>query len=250
MAVVFLANDTTCGRRVAVKILSADCMADSSIARFRNEAATIANLQHPNLMPLFDCGETEGIPYYVMPYVEGETLRARLEREQQLPIREALRITASAARALDCAHRHGVVHRDVKPENILLRDGQVMIADFGIAFPVNSLSPRLTQAGATLGTPLYMSPEQAAGDEALDHRSDVYSLAVVLYEMLCGEPPHVGPNTRAIIARILTYKASPASALRRTISRGLDAALARALEKEPSNRFATAGDFADAIEAV
>jgi serine/threonine protein kinase len=211
----------------------------------------LANLQHPNLMPLFDTGDVGVLPFYVMPYVEGETLRERLQHEHQLPIAESLRLAISSARALHCAHRHGVVHRDVKPENILLRDGQVILADFGIAFSLRErASPRLTEVGAAIGTPHYMSPEQAAGDDDVDHRTDVYSLGVVLYEMLCGEPPHVGPNSRAIIAHILTRTASPASALRRTISHGLDASLSRALEKEASDRFQTAADFADALESV
>lgn len=250
MAIVYLARDTKCHRRVAIKILNAECSDQSAVDRFRNEIATIASLQHPNIMPLFDCGDVNGAPYYVMPFIDGETLRSRLDRERQLPIGEAVRIAVSVARALHCAHRRGVIHRDIKPENILLCEGDVMIADFGIAFSATEGSPRLTQSGTSIGTPLYMSPEQAAGDETVDHRSDIYSLAVVLYEMLCGETPHAGPNTRAIIARILTYRASPAAALRRTISRGLDAALALALEKQPSDRFASAGEFADVLEVV
>src|SRR5437868_4079424 len=207
MATVYLARDLRHQRNVALKVLNPELGAVLGVERFLSEIKVTANLQHPNLLPLFDSGEAEGLLFYVMPYVQGESLRARLEREKQLPVDEAIRISTAVASALDYAHRHGVIHRDLKPENILMHEGQPLIADFGIALAVsNAGGSRITQTGLSLGTPQYMSPEQATGDRAVDGRSDIYSLGAVLYEMLVGEPPHTGATSQAIIARVLTDK--------------------------------------------
>src|SRR5581483_1506522 len=180
-------------RRVALKVLDPELGAVLGGERFLSEIRVTANLQHPNLLPLFDSGEADGLLYYVMPFIEGESLRHRLEREKQLPVDEAVRIAVAVANALDYAHGHGVIHRDLKPENILLQHGQPVVADFGIALAVsNAGGARVTQTGLSLGTPQYMSPEQATGDRLVDARTDVYSMGAVLYEMLAGEAPHTG----------------------------------------------------------
>src|SRR5205807_193263 len=208
-----------------------------------------ANLQHPNLLPLFDSGEAEGLLFYVMPYVQGESLRARLEREKQLPVDEAIRLATAVASALDYAHRHGVIHRDLKPENILLQDGQPVVADFGIALAVsNAGGGRITQTGLSLGTPQYMSPEQATGDRAIDGRTDIYSLAAVLYETLTGDPPHMGSTAQAIIARVLTDKPRSVRSVRDTVPEYIEWSVDRALAKLPADRWATAHEFAEALQ--
>ena len=210
MATVYLARDLRHDRRVALKVLNPELGAVLGAERFLSEIRVTANLQHPNLLPLFDSGEADGLLFYVMPFIEGESLRVRLDRERQLPVEDALRIALAIAGALHSAHRHGVIHRDLKPENILLHDGQPIVADFGIALAVsNAGGGRITQTGLSLGTPQYMSPEQATGDRAIDARTDVYSLAAVLYEMLTGEPPHTGSSSQAVIARVLTEKPRP-----------------------------------------
>src|SRR3954470_20951559 len=210
MATVYLARDLRHDRSVALKVLRPDFGAVLGVERFLSEIKVTANLQHPNLLPLFDSGEAAGLLYYVMPYVEGESLRARLDRERQLPIDEAIRISISIANALEYAHAHGVIHRDLKPENILLQAGQPVIADFGIALAVSKAGGnRLTQTGIYLGTPAYMSPEQATGDRAIDARSDIYSLGAMTYEMLTGDPPHVASTSQAIIAKLLTEMPRP-----------------------------------------
>src|SRR5512144_2982491 len=202
-----LARDRKHDRRVALKMLDPELGAVLGVERFLAEIKVTANLQHPNLLPLFDSGEADGLLFYVMPFVDGESLRSRLQREKQLPIDEALRLASAIAAALDYAHRHGVIHRDLKPENILLQDGQPLVADFGIALAVsNAGGNRITQTGLSLGTPHYMSPEQATGDREIDGRTDVYSLGAVTYEMLVGEPPHDGKTSQAIIAKVLTDK--------------------------------------------
>ena len=250
MATVYLAEDLKHQRRVAVKVLHPELAAVLGADRFLAEIRTTANLQHPHILPLHDSGQADGLLFYVMPYVEGETLRTRLEREQQLPIDESLRITREVASALDYAHRHGVIHRDIKPENILLHEGQALIADFGIALAVSSAGgQRMTQTGISLGTPEYMSPEQALGERTITARSDVYALACVLYEMLTGEPPFTGATVQAIVGRILNEEPRPISQVRKTVPPSVEAATLRALAKLPADRPATAGDFAGQLEA-
>jgi serine/threonine-protein kinase len=250
MATVYRAVDRKHGRRVAIKVLRPELGAVLGVDRFLAEIQVTAALQHPNLLPLFDSGEAAGLLFYVMPFVDGESLRDRLARERQLPVDDAVRIAATLGSALHHAHEQGVIHRDLKPENVLLQNGLPLIADFGIALAVrNAGGARVTQTGLSLGTPQYMSPEQAAGDRALDARSDVYSLAAITYEMLTGEPPHTGPSAPAIIAKLMTEAPRAASQLRRTVPAGVDAAVARGLEKLPADRFATAQAFADALRA-
>jgi len=201
MAIVYLARDLRHHRAVAVKVLKPQLSAALGIERFLSEIKVTANLQHPNLLPLFDSGEAGGRLFYVMPYIAGESLRARLEREGQLPIDEAVRIASAVASALDYAHRQGVIHRDLKPENILMQEGLPLVADFGIALAASHANEaRLTQTGHSLGTPSYMSPEQAVGEQ-VDSRTDLYSLGAVLYEMLTGEPPHTGKTAPEIMAK-------------------------------------------------
>ena len=249
MATVYLARDLKHDRLVALKILDPELAAVMGVERFLAEIRVTAHLQHPNLLPLFDSGETaNGSLFYVMPYVEGESLRQRLDREKQLPVSEAVRITTAIASALDYAHRNRVVHRDLKPENVLLQEGQPLVADFGIALAVSQAGGhRITQTGLSLGTPSYMSPEQATGDRAIDSRSDIYSLGAVLYEMLTGEPPHTGATAQAIIARVLTEKARGVRATRPAVPAHVEAAIERALEKLPADRWETAGEFCDAL---
>ncbi|MEO7521667.1 MAG: serine/threonine-protein kinase, partial [Gemmatimonas sp.] len=248
MATVYLARDIRHSRRVAVKVLNPDLGAVLGVERFLSEIETTANLQHPNLLPLFDSGAAGSLFYYVMPFVDGESLRSRLDREKQLPVDEAVRMTVAVAKALDYAHRHGVIHRDLKPENILLQDGQPLVADFGIALAVsNAGGNRITQTGLSLGTPSYMSPEQATGDRNIDARTDVYSLAAVAYEMLVGEPPHVGSTSQAIIARLLTEKPRSIRTTRPNVPLHVEAAIERGLEKLPADRWATAKEFAEAL---
>ena len=249
MAIVYLADDRKHDRRVALKVLNPELGAALGAERFLAEIRVTANLQHPNLLPLFDSGTAGGLLYYVTPYVEGGSLRARLERERQLPVDEAVRLAVAAAGALDYAHRRGVVHRDLKPENILLHDGQPLVADFGIALAVSRAGgARLTQRGLSLGTPQYMSPEQAAVDRAVDGRSDVYSLACVLYELLAGDPPHTGSTVQGVLAKVLGDPVRPVRALRPSTPAHVEAALARALARVPADRFATARAFAEALQ--
>ena len=249
MATVFLAQDVRHHRRVALKVLNPELGAVLGVERFLAEIEVTANLQHPNLLPLFDSGEASGLLFYVMPYVEGESLRARLEREKQLPVDEAVRIAAAIGGALDYAHRRGVIHRDLKPENVLMHEGQPLIADFGIALAVsNAGGSRITQTGLSLGTPQYMSPEQATGDRAVDGRTDVYSLAAMTYEMLVGDPPHSASTSQAIIAKVLTERPPGVRAGRPNAPPHVEAAIARALEKLPADRFATAREFVEALE--
>jgi serine/threonine-protein kinase len=248
MATVYLARDVRHQRRVALKVLKPDLGAIVGVERFLSEIQVTANLQHPNLLPLFDSGAADSLLFYVMPYVEGESLRARLDREKQLPVDEAVHIATAVASALDYAHRHGVIHRDLKPENILLHEGQPLVADFGIALALsNAGGARVTQTGISLGTPQYMSPEQATGDRTVDARSDIYSLGALAYEMLAGEPPHTGPTAQAIIAKLLTEIPREPRALRPRIPAHVDRAVLRALEKLPADRFDTAGEFARAL---
>ena len=248
MATVYLARDLKHDRHVALKLLSPDLGAVLGAERFLSEIRVTANLQHPNLLPLFDSGSADGLLYYVMPFVDGESLRHRLDRERQLPVDEAVRLAVAIAGALDYAHQHGVIHRDLKPENILLQHGQPVVADFGIALAVsNAGGERVTQTGLSLGTPQYMSPEQATGDRVIDKRADIYSLGAVTYELLAGEPPHSGTTAQAIIARLMTETPRSLTAVRHTVPEHVDEAVRCALEKLPADRFATAGEFANAL---
>jgi hypothetical protein len=249
MATVYLARDARHNRNVAVKVLNPELGAVLGVERFLAEIQVTANLQHPNLLPLFDSGEVNGLLFYVMPYVEGESLRARLNREKQLPVDEAVRLASAIANALDYAHRHKVIHRDLKPENILMHEGQPLIADFGIALAVsNAGGARITQTGLSLGTPQYMSPEQATGDRVVDGRTDIYSLGAITYEMLVGDPPHSASTSQAVIAKVLTERPRSIRLSRPNVPAHLDGAVAHALEKLAADRFATAREFADALE--
>ncbi|MBK7784778.1 MAG: protein kinase [Gemmatimonadetes bacterium] len=251
MATVYLAQDLKHDRKVAVKVLRPELAAVLGAERFLAEIRVTANLHHPNLLPLFDSGEAGGFLYYVMPYVQGETLRARLRRERELPVEETVRLVTLLANALDYAHGQGVIHRDLKPENILLQAGQPVIADFGIALAVAQAGgSRVTETGLSLGTPHYMSPEQAAGDRALDARSDQYALAAVGYEMLSGEPPHTGPSSQAIIARLMVEQPRRLRATRPGVPEAIDRAIARGLAKAPADRFPSCGAFAQALVAA
>jgi len=248
MATVYLAHDLKHERGVAIKVLRPELAAVLGADRFVHEIRTTANLQHPNILPLFDSGEADGFLYYVMPYVEGESLRQKLNRETQLGIEDAVRIARDVAEALDYAHRRNVVHRDIKPENILLHDGRPMVLDFGIALAVSAAAGgRMTETGLSLGTPHYMSPEQATADKHITHRSDIYSLGSVLYEMLTGEPPHTGSSAQAIILKIVTDVVRPVTDLRKAVPRHVAAATAKALEKLPADRFESAKAFAEAL---
>ena len=254
MATVYLAHDVRHARAVAIKVLHPDLGAALGGERFLSEIKTTAKLQHPHILPLLDSGATHeagagaGLLYYVMPLVTGETLRARLERERQLPIGDAVRLAREMASALDYAHRQGVIHRDIKPENILLQDGSALVADFGIALGVQQGGgQRMTQTGLSLGTPQYMAPEQAMGEKAVDARADIYALGAVTYEMLTGEPPFTGATAQAIVARLLTEEPRSVTAQRRTVPEHVDAAIHRALEKLPADRFQSAAQFADAL---
>ncbi len=248
MATVYLAHDVKHSRKVALKVLKPELAAVIGAERFLNEIKVTANLQHPNILALYDSGEADSFLYYVMPLVEGESLRERLDKETQLSVDAALQIAQSVAAALGYAHRNGVVHRDIKPENILLHEGQALVADFGIALAVSHAGgARLTETGLSVGTPHYMSPEQAMGDRELDGRSDIYSLGSVTYEMLVGEPPHTGPSAQAIIAKIVTDVPRPVTDARPSTPDAMAAAIEKALEKLPADRFATAEDFSKAL---
>ena len=245
MATVYLAEDVRHHRKVAVKVLHPELSAVLGSERFLKEIELTANLQHPHILPLFDSGAVEGLLYYVMPYIEGETLRGRLDRERQLPVADAIRIAGDVADALDYAHRQHVIHRDIKPENILLLDGRPVVADFGIALAVEQAAgTRMTQTGMSLGTPQYMAPEQAMGDKAVDHRADIYALGAVTFEMLAGEPPFVGPTAQAIVARVITEKPRSLTAMRDTVPPHVDAAVYSALQKLPADRPSSAREFA------
>jgi serine/threonine-protein kinase len=248
MATVYLAEDLRHDRRVAVKVLRPELAAVIGAERFLAEIKLTANLQHPHILPLFDSGEADGFLYYVMPFVEGESLRDRLTREKQLPVDEAIRITCEVASALDYAHRHGVIHRDIKPENILIHDDRALVADFGIALAASKAGgARMTETGMSLGTPTYMSPEQAMGEREITARSDVYALGCVLYEALTGDPPFSGSTAQAIVARVVTESPRPLMPQRHTIPPHVEAAVLKALEKLPADRFGTAAQFAEAL---
>ncbi|MGE0442101.1 MAG: protein kinase [Gemmatimonadales bacterium] len=248
MATVYLADDLRHDRKVALKVLKPELAAVLGAERFVVEIKTTAALQHPHILPLFDSGTAAGFLFYVMPFIDGETLRARLDRQTQLGVEEAVRITTDVADALQYAHDHGVIHRDIKPENILLQNGRPMVADFGIALAVSAAAGgRMTETGLSLGTPHYMSPEQATADKELTPRSDVYSLGSVLYEMLTGNPPHTGASAQQIIMKIVTEEAAPVTQVRKSVPPHVAAAVARAVERLPADRFESAAAFAAAL---
>jgi serine/threonine-protein kinase len=250
MAMVYLAHDVRHERPVALKVLRPELAAIVGAERFLAEIKTTAHLQHPHILGLIDSGEVEGTAFYVMPFVRGESLRERITREQQLPVADAVRIATQIAGALDYAHRQGVIHRDIKPENVLLHDDQALVADFGIALALTRTDDdktRMTETGMSLGTPQYMSPEQAMGERKLDARTDVYALGCVLYEMLSGEPPFTGPNAQAIVAKVMSIDPQPVAALRRSVPRNVADATMVALNKVPADRFSSAAAFAAAL---
>ena len=248
MAMVYLARDLKHERPVALKVLRPELAAAIGSERFLQEIQILARLSHPHILPFYDSGEAEGLLYYVMSYVEGPSLRARLTQDGQLTFDEALQITRHVASALDYAHRQGIIHRDIKPENILLHEGEAMVVDFGIALAVSAAGgERRTESGAYLGTPEYMSPEQASGDPQLDGRTDQYSLACVLYEMLAGQAPFVGPNPRAVMARHVTDAVPPLTTLRPGAGVAVVEAVTKGLAKVPADRFPTANEFAQAL---
>ena len=248
MATVYLAKDLRHNRNVALKVLKPELAAVVGAERFLAEIKVTANLQHPHILPLFDSGEADGFLFYVMPFVEGETLRDRIDREKQLPVGEAVRIATAVANAIDHAHRHKVIHRDIKPANILLQDGEPVVADFGIALAVGAAgSNRLTETGLSLGTPYYMSPEQATGDQAVGASTDTYALGSVLYEMLTGDPPYMGSTAQAVLGQIIAAKPISVTDKRPAIPANVDAAVRKALEKLPADRFAGAQDFARSL---
>jgi Tol biopolymer transport system component/tRNA A-37 threonylcarbamoyl transferase component Bud32 len=249
MATVYLAQDFKHDRKVAIKVLRPELAAVIGAERFLSEIKTTANLQHPHILPLHDSGEADSFLFYVMPFVEGESLRDRLNREKQLPIGDAVRIATEVAGALDYAHRHGVIHRDIKPENILLHDGRALVADFGIALAASKAGgTRMTETGMSLGTPHYMSPEQAMGEREITARSDVYALGAVTYEMLTGDPPFTGSTAQAIVARVVTESPRSLMSQRHTIPPEVEAAVLTSLEKLPADRFSTAQAFAEALQ--
>jgi serine/threonine-protein kinase len=251
MATVYLARDLKHDRLVAIKVIRPEIAAALGTERFLREIQVTASLQHPHILPLYDSGEASGVLYYVMPYIEGETLRELLDREQQLGLREAVKITAEVAEALAHAHSYGIVHRDIKPENILLSGGHPIVADFGIARAVSEAGgEKLTQTGMAVGTPAYMSPEQASGDPHTDARTDIYSLGCVLYETLVGQPPFVGPTPQAVMARHSMDHVPLPHVVRQSIPEELEAVVLCMLEKAPADRFHTAGEVAEALNAV
>jgi serine/threonine-protein kinase len=247
MATVYLARDVRHDRPVALKVLHPELASALGAERFDREIKLAARLQHPNILTVHDSGDAGGQLWFTMPFIEGETLRERLRREQQLPVADALRIATEAAEALEYAHQHGVIHRDIKPENILLSSGHALVADFGIARALDAGSPALTGTGFAMGTPGYMSPEQASGDRAIDARTDVYSLGCVLYEMLAGEPPFAGPTAQAVLIRALTESPRPVHSIRAGVSAPLDLVLAKALSSAAADRYTSAAEFAAAI---
>jgi len=249
MAVVYLARDVKHGRPVAVKVLQPDLAASLGTDRFLREIETAARLQHPHILPLYDSGEADGFLYYVMPYVEGDSLGDRISREGQLPIDSALRLAREVADGLDYAHSEGVIHRDIKPANIMLSRGHAVIADFGIAHAVDEAGgDRLTRTGVSTGSPVYMSPEQARGSASLDGRSDIYSLGCVLYEMLAGEPPFTGGTQASLTARKELEAVPRIGTLRDTVPLPVEEAIGRALSKVPADRFASAAEFATSLQ--
>jgi serine/threonine-protein kinase len=251
MAVVYLARDLQRDRRVALKVLRRDLAVVAAGERFDLEIRLVAQLVHPHILPLLDSGETGGRVWYTMPYIEGESLRARLDREKQLPIAEAVRLTSEIAEALSYAYSRGILHRDIKPDNILISDGHALVADFGIALAISGRhGERITATGMAVGTPAYMSPEQSSADQELDERTDLYALGSVCYEMLAGEPPFTGPTAQAVIAKRLSQPPPSLRTLRKSVPVALDAAVRRSLAPIPADRFATTAEFSRALTAA
>jgi TolB-like protein/Flp pilus assembly protein TadD len=248
MATVFRAQDVKHDRPVAVKVLHPSLALSLGPDRFLREIEIAARLQHPHIVPLYDSGRAGDLLYYVMPFVDGESLRQRIEREPRLPLDEALQIARAVAAALDYAHRHQVVHRDIKPENVMLHDGEAVVTDFGIAKAVTAAADRLTQTGSAVGTPAYMSPEQAGGEAELDGRSDIYSLGAMLFEMLTGTAPYTGPTVQAVMAKLFTQPVPSLRSLREGVPDWLEQAVRKALSKAPADRFPTATQFAQALQ--
>src|SRR5947208_3947562 len=250
MATVYLAQDRKHHRQVAIKVLKPELAAALGPERFLREIDTAARLNHPHILPLHDSGEAAGLLYYVMPYVEGETLRDRLSRDKQLPLGDALQIAREVADALSYAQSHDVVHRDLKPENILFEAGHAVVTDFGIARAITAAGgEKLTGTGIAVGTPAYMSPEQAAASARVDERSDIYNLGCVLYEMLAGQPPYTGPSAESIVRQHLAAAPPRVSAMRAAVPPAIEQAIERALVKTPADRFATAAELVEALAA-
>jgi serine/threonine-protein kinase len=251
MATVLLARDRKQDRQVAVKVLRPDLAAAVGVERFRREIEIARTLTHPNILPLFESGEAGGRLFYAMPYIAGESLRTRLDRERQIPVDEAVRLTIEVANALGFAHKHDILHRDIKPENILLNDGHAIVADFGIARVIgaSASTAALTQTGMSVGTPAYMSPEQALADKGVDARTDEYALACVLYEMIAGQPPFVGATMQVLIVKHTMEPVPPLRTIAPAVSKPLEDVILRALAKAPPERFATMEAFAAALQA-
>ena len=256
MSRVFLADETRLSRQVVIKVLPPEMGAGVNTERFEREIQLAARLQHPHIVPLLTAGASGDLLYYVMPYIAGESLRVKLAREGELPVAEAVRVLREVVQALAYAHRHGVVHRDIKPDNIMLADGYAVVTDFGVAKAVSASSggdgsgSSLTSVGMTLGTPAYMAPEQAAADPHVDHRADLYAVGALGYEMLCARPPFTEPTPQAVLAAHLTRPPDPVSRYRPNIAPQLEAVIARCLEKRAADRWQTAAELAAQLDAL
>ncbi|MFY7922237.1 MAG: serine/threonine-protein kinase [Gemmatimonas sp.] len=248
MATVYRARDLKHDRAVALKVLNPELGAVLGAERFLTEIKVTATMQHPNLLTLIDSGEVNGLLYYVMPLLDGETLRAYIARSGQLPVNDAVRITTGIAQALAYAHARDIIHRDLKPENVILQHGQPIVLDFGIALALrNAGGARMTQTGVAMGTPQYMSPEQASGEKHVDARVDIYALGTLLFEMLAGEAPHTGPTPQSVMSRVITTEARSVASVRPLVPAHIAAAVAKALARNPADRFSTVDEFVAAL---